>query len=180
MIPHRPQMIRLLTLASVLTVASGCASSRLPASPPATLAEVNTVLGERWATVELATGETVGAESVHIGPETSTYVVRSTGETDTVRTGDIRQVSLRGPSGARTGAALGAAPGLFLLGVGIAASAGDAESGGQLAAAIITVVSVPVTIAGTAVGALGGAVLAPGRLVPIYIGPVSRYESPPP
>ena len=168
-------MTRLLLLTTVLL--AGCASSRLPATPPATLSEVNAVLAERWASVELAAGVQIEADNVQIAPDSTTLTNRRTGVEMVIPTERVLLVSMRGPSRVGTGALVGATPGLLLFGLGASAAYAAEQNGDRqaIAPAIVMMGSIPILILGSAAGSVTGALLFSGRTGVIYEAPLSRY-----
>lgn len=177
-------MIRVLVLAVVLL--SGCATSRIPASAPTTLADVNDALAGHPAFLILTDSTALSVltvRDVQIDPSLTTFYNRQTRQPDVVATDNVVAAELRdhvsARNGTQIGAAIDAAPGLFIAGAGIE----DAMDGEEynLGPVFILIGSGFALIGGGAgafIGsAVGRSVDEPESLV-VYQGPVSRYPLP--
>ena len=169
-------MARLLALAAILVLASGCASSRLPVHPSATLDEVNTAIEGQAARVALLDGRDVEATSVQLAEDRTTVVLGGTGDTLSVPTDSLAHVAVGIPRsrleflGRST--AIGAAPGLVMTGAGLAWMIADLQRNDlyfpSLGPLVVTVTGVFVLVGGTAAGLFHGLVIDPTEWIVVY------------
>lgn len=164
-------------------LASGCATSRLPAEAPRTLEAVNRQLEGRWARVELQDGRTIErVENVEIGRDSTSFYERHTGNQTAFPTDSVAQVLVREKTGSGTGLVVGAAPGLLAAGLGVVVGTPESgEGAGAQAAAITGVVLLSGGLLAAVVGGLAGALIGdaatPDKWRAIYKAPVERYRN---
>lgn len=173
---------RLVLAVLTLVGVCGCASSRVPAEPPATLDQVNAQLQGRWARIQQTNGQVMSrVENVQIGPDSTSCYHRLDERRMTLPTASIEHVAVRGQTGSGRGLAMGAAPGgaAAAIGAGILiASAGDDRSiGHALVGMLLLGGGALAGIVGGITGALVGEAAVSDAWITVYRGPVRRYRT---